>query len=120
MRGAALAIFCGIVAPAVAGEHQTAVVMGAGMSSCAEFARDYKRDPDNTMLLYFSWAQGLMSASNAMKKVINQPQHDLNGMSLSDQMNDLRYFCDQRPLATFGDAAIALFNKLPKLPPQSN
>lgn len=96
-------------------EREQADAMGAGISTCAEFAEHYRRDPTNVMGSYFSWAQGFMSASNLLKHALNQPQRALNGLPISEQLDRLRTFCDRRPLAHFGDGVVELFNQLPAI-----
>jgi len=88
--------------------------MGVGMSSCAEFARDYKRNPDTYMAMYLSWAQGFMSAINFLKRVTNKPPHNLNGLTLTDQQMRLQFYCDQNPLKPFFYAAQDLWDALPE------
>lgn len=109
------AIYFAATCGSVAQQHQEAVLMGAGVSTCGEFARAYRDDPAHVMVFYFSWAQGAMSNANMLKKVIKQPQRDLNGIPVEEQMDRLRTFCDRRPLAHFGDAVMDLFYELPPI-----
>jgi hypothetical protein len=117
MRSAIAAIFLAIMFTNATAEHQEAVVIGVGASTCAEFAQAYKRDPAAAMAVYFSWTQGFMSASNFLKRAIKQKERDLNGLSGSEQEDRLRNFCDRRPLANFGDAISDLYYSLPELSP---
>jgi hypothetical protein len=61
------------------------VVMGAGMTSCAEFAKEYRQNPESTESIFFSWAQGFMSGTNLAFLALKKPMHDLNAWSIHDQ-----------------------------------
>lgn len=113
-------IYFALTSTGVAQQHEEAVIMGAGVATCAEFGQAYQRDPDHAMAFYFSWAQGAMSNTNMLKKALKQSQRDLNGMPVSEQMDRLRMFCDRKPLAHLGDAVIKLFYEPPEISPQSN
>ena len=120
MRMIAIIAFCAIAVETAAGEPQ-ALLMGAGIGTCAEFAQSYSRDPEGTMAVYFSWAQGFMSAMNIARRAGNKSTRDLNGMPLSSQHERLRYFCSQKPPdEPFYSALKDLLDLLPEIPPQSN
>ena len=103
------------------GAAQSTITMsGAGMSTCAEFARYYRKDPDLFESYYFAWAQGYMTGLNVAMLVAKKPMQDVEAWPVSKQRLHIRTFCDQRPLATFVEAAKSLFEALPKRPPQSN
>jgi hypothetical protein len=113
-------VYLAAASGASAQQHEQAVIMGAGVSTCGEFAEVYRRDPAHVMAYYFAWAQGAMSTTNMLKKAINQPQRDLNALPVSEQMDRLRMWCDKRPLSHFGDAVLDLFYELPQISPHSN
>jgi hypothetical protein len=71
-------------------------------------------------ILFFTWAQGYMSALNIVRVALKKPIHDLKAWSISAEEQNLRTFCDQRPLAMFTEAIQDLYDKLPLAPPQSN
>ena len=94
-------------APATAAEK--IIAMGAGLQSCAEFAKAYREDASSE-IVYFSWAQGYITASNLCPGFLT----DLSAMSVDAQKRRIRAFCDQRPLKNYLDAAEAVFRELSK------
>jgi len=105
---------------AAAPNKDTAVVMGLGASSCAEFSQAYRDDPTTAMRLYFDWAQGFMSGVNVLHAANRRPTHNLNGRPVSEQQDILRGLCDQKPQALFVDAVQELYFRLSPPAPQSN
>jgi hypothetical protein len=98
----------------------TAIVMGLGASSCADFAQAYRDDPTTTLRLYFDWAQGFMSGVNVLHAANRRPTHNLNSRPVSEQQDILRSLCDQKPQALFVDAVQELYFRLSPPQPQSN
>ena len=94
---------------------QTALTMGAGESTCAEFGQHYQRavDIEGT---YFDWAQGYMSGMNTMFALLKRPTRDLHAMPTSEQMTALRHYCDDHPLEEYEAAVVSLYYSLPDVP----
>jgi hypothetical protein len=96
------------------------VARGLGTYSCGQYAQMYRTNPKQTDFAFGSWAQGFMSGWNwsLMDKKIF---HDM-GAETADEMDfALRQYCDAHPLASFVQAVIQHFEKLPaKSMPQSN
>lgn len=91
-------------------------MMGAGSISCAEYGKEYQRDPAETNNLFFSWAQGFWSGMNVAQSGANKKMRNLAGLTISDQLDRLRLFCDQRPLLPFAAAAKITYEDFPLLP----
>lgn len=98
----------------------SAIVMGLGASSCADFAQAYRNDATTTMRLYLDWAQGFMSGVNVLHAANRRPTHNLNLRPISEQQDILRALCDQKPQALFVDAVQELYFRLSPPPSQSN
>jgi hypothetical protein len=101
---------------AAAQQSTVGVIMGAGMTSCAEFAKLFRRNPNATESYYFFWAQGFMSGSNLMLLALKQPMHDLAAWSIHDQEFRIRQYCEQSPLSDYAHAVGDLFKALPEIP----
>jgi hypothetical protein len=88
-------------------------VMGGGNFSCSEFAEKYRHDPLYTDTLFFYWAQGYMSGLNMVLIATKNQIHDLNAWPINTQLQIVRTFCNERPLAMFMEAVQNLYDKLP-------
>jgi hypothetical protein len=103
-----------VIPPALADE--VASNKGVGLSTCGEFANAYRLAPAEAEWVFFSWAQGYMSAMNTAQSFPTtrpQPQlHDLNSMSTKDQERLIRAYCDEHPLGNYIDAVLKLYNTL--------
>jgi hypothetical protein len=84
--------------------------MGIGVYSCAQFAKDYQRDPTLRGNFYFFWAQGWMSGFNASKVV--KEMRDLNSMEVGEQERFIRNYCNDHPLKDYKDAVLSLYLEL--------
>lgn len=100
--------------------EQQFALMGAGMTSCAEFARAYQKDPVGAGSFFFSWAQGYMSGINRGPLLNKQPIYNLAARSPIQQQISIAQYCDERPLASYVQAVLHLLSTLPKVLPQSN
>jgi hypothetical protein len=104
-----------------AGAAQAQELMkGSGAGTCADFEKSYQRNPEQTELRYFSWAQGFMAARNEALLKTNMPYHDLNTISVSEQQFLIRLFCDRRPAALFVHAVEELLVRIPKTRPRTD
>jgi hypothetical protein len=74
-------------------------LMGAGMQSCGSFAETYRQSPTMAETLFFSWAQGFMSATNIYRIVAGNNAKNLNAISVEAQQARIRTYCDVHPLA---------------------
>lgn len=87
-------------------------IQGLGATSCADFAFQYRKNPEMWELSYFTWAQGYMSGLNISAMGNGNRARDLGG-DFSLQKQKLRAFCDQAPLKTYMNAVIDLWKSLP-------
>jgi hypothetical protein len=118
MRFIAVIAFLMTVVSGATAQREQSGSMGIGVGSCSEFAQHYRENPQFWEGIYFSWAQGFMTGLNVLQVALKRPQRDLNALPVYQQMARLRAFCDERPLAVFGEAAHSLFLALPEIPPQ--
>ena len=113
--------FIGVIALLVIGmSGANAQVVGLGAKSCAQFAQEYLEAPEIAEPLYFTYAQGYMSALNILMRALKNPIYDLAAWPVSRQEASLRNFCDRNPSAEFVFAVQNLLEALPQIPPQSN
>ena len=85
--------------------------MGIGTATCVQFATEYRADAGIEQR-FFDWAQGLMSGINdALEDTIGK-YRDLNSMSIAQQKEILRAYCDDHPAATYRNGINALMNYL--------
>jgi hypothetical protein len=115
MRTIAVAILVVIVTGEASAQQPQAAWMGAGTSTCAEYAQAYRRDPDDADNTYFNWAQGFMSGLNEEQRTLKKPAHNLKALPISEQLDYLRLFCDQKPLLPYAAAVLNLFRALPSV-----
>jgi hypothetical protein len=115
LRISALALASAIGA-ADAKEKNEAAAMGAGITTCAEFAKAYQKDPDYVEQLFFTWAQGYFSGRN-LEQLARGESQNLNSIPLERQRAILRRYCNDHPLAYFVDAADNLFTQFSKNSP---
>ncbi len=91
------------------------ILRGAGTRTCAEFARNYAANPKYFEDLYFTWAQGYMSAENQMFHEMGSEKYKDLGGDVDVQTLSIRLYCDRHPLALYKQAVDDLFLKLPLL-----
>lgn len=99
----------------VLGSHSTchskdaAYAVGMGLSTCGEFAQNYRRDSKLTELVYVQWAAGFLSGMNMQLAALNKPGRNIDYNGLPAR---LREGCDRRPLAAVIDVLLDYFNPL--------
>jgi hypothetical protein len=84
--------------------------IGYGAATCRQFAQDYRLSVDEEKI-YFSWAQGFMTATNLGNT--NGTYRDLSAWSVDDQSAFIRSYCNSHPLSNYGEAVFALLFSLP-------
>lgn len=97
-----------IVSQACAGDG---VGRGIGYASCAIYAKRYAENPKIADFMFFTWAQGYMTAANA-ELARSGHYHDLGG-SIDDQEAYMHGYCDTHPLASYSEAVMDLYTSLP-------
>jgi hypothetical protein len=91
------------------------MIVGAGVTSCGELAWIYREIPDKAAdveLNVLTWAQGFISGFAAAREHDDAVMRNLHSMSVDGQTQWLRSYCNNHPLAQYGDAASALYFKL--------
>jgi hypothetical protein len=94
----------------------TAVAMGFGVQTCAQFAQDYQRETyvENS---YFNWAQGYMSGLNTAFALAHASTRDLNAVRTDDEKARIRGYCSDHPLDEVEVAVADLYFSLPLVAP---
>jgi hypothetical protein len=90
--------------------------VGPGTASCAEFARSFRETPELTEAMYYSWAQGFMSASNLTLLLSKQPIHNFAKLSVKGGQSFLRNYCDKHPLVPYELGVEELLKTIPLEP----
>jgi len=85
--------------------------MGAGVSSCAQFGDDYRRNPTDFESLYFAWAQGMLSGLNA-RLLFSNNDTNLAWWDSAQQEQHIRSFCSNHPLSSYAEAVFDLFDAM--------
>ena len=88
-------------------------VTGAGALSCAEIAKFFRQNPDQTSAMILSWAQGYMSGLNVAGGASGRDVRDLAGMKTKDEEREIRNYCDQHPMSDLATAVMQLYISLP-------
>jgi hypothetical protein len=109
-----LAVVAVLMIMSSAASSEPRVLMGIGAKTCAVFAKDYQLNPQIENI-YTTWAEGFMSGANMMVTVMGGASTDVEAMSLSDQQQFLRSFCQENPLSQYLEGVLALMKKLPKI-----
>jgi hypothetical protein len=102
------------LASASAAETLPSVSRGIGGKTCGEFAANYAKDT-GTEIIWFTWAQGFMSATNYATLNFRKNIRDLSG-DIEIQQRQIRQYCDAHPLAEYGSAVLDLYLSLPLVP----
>ena len=84
--------------------------LGVGLASCAEYAKTYRTNPDETDRVYLTCAFGYISGVNVMSEAAYV---DLGAKTHDEMKRFLRMYCNDHPLANFGEAAGELLKSLP-------
>jgi hypothetical protein len=100
-------------ATASACSAETAMMTGAGTSTCGQFASRYAQNPESTEQFYFSWAQGFMTSMNICRASGSSPAYRDLSSPVELQMSHIRIYCDAHPLALYSQAIIDLFGSFP-------
>lgn len=86
-------------------------VQGPGATSCAEFAKMYQASP-KIEEIFFTWAQGYMSAINMSVLAADRSPRELGGEP-ADQERAFRDYCANNPLKNYMDGVLEVYGKLP-------
>ena len=94
----------------IASAQQHFDAQGFGLSSCAEYAADYRRSPEALETIYFTWAQGFISGVNADRA---NDFFDLKAKTPHEMRRLIRQYCNAHPLANYREAVLELMKSLP-------
>ena len=101
-----------------AAEDQRAALMGAGATPCAGYSEAFRQSGMDAEAVFFSWAQGFMSALNLIRMERKEPLYDLSAVSVPEQGARLRKLCADKPLVPYAYAVEDLMKTFPELPPR--
>ena len=101
-----------IIVMASSARADTLLFAGAGITSCATFAEQYRSSPQVVELVYFTWAQGFMAGMSATDVKATGRARDLSSMTTDEQKGYLRSYCDAHPLSEYMYAVWDLYTKL--------
>jgi hypothetical protein len=87
-------------------------VYGLGTSPCSQYSADVRLRGDIMRLAYFSWAQGFISASNALLSQNEGLVGNLRSTDPSDQSLWIEKYCNGHPQEEFSRAAMKLLDYL--------
>ena len=94
---------------------EPAVGAGVGTYSCSEFTRASASD-EARELLYFSWAQGWMTAWDLDQMQAGKPTRDLSRPSVPDQRAFLSKWCASHPAELYMKGVYELYLTLRPIP----
>ena len=97
-----------VSSPSLAREE--AAWAGVGTTSCANFASQFRKDPQLAEVIFMTWAQGFMSGLNTQYL----PPHASTDLLSTDYPSDrqavfIRSYCDNHPLKDFVQAVMELW-----------
>jgi hypothetical protein len=89
-------------------------VYGFGSTTCAMFVSDVRRRGEQARALYFSWAQGFISAANALAHSPDYPMvRNLTAkIGLEAQQRSLEQICEAKPDQEFSRAVMELLDRI--------
>lgn len=95
-------------------EEET-VLRGFGARSCAQFAADDKKNPQMTMLLWGTWAQGFFAAMNVQLALERKARKNIP--AIDEVEETIRRMCNERAPSPFWTVVLDYFKSL-REPPQ--
>ena len=107
VRAAVAAVLCSF------SSHAFGQGLGPGMLSCGEFSRAYATNPTATEDLFYTWAQGFMTALNLSFVSTSGAYRSIDANSVTAYKLRLRAYCDAYPPSQYVQAVLDLYNSLP-------
>ena len=113
MRKAIVAAILVICLCKTTNADNTFTVAGAGLATCERFSSETGK-ATQTEKLFFSWAQGWMSAANMMLAVTagKSSTANLAAISIDEQMLHIRAYCQENPFKYYEAAVIDLYDSM--------
>ena len=87
--------------------------MGLGLAPCAQFAKMYAMNPTRAEDMFLDWAQGFMSGMNMGALIAGKPSKNMASISVQEQEELIRQYCNKHPLAEYGQAVMSVFIRFP-------
>jgi hypothetical protein len=103
-----------LVMQAPASASAETALYGLGGHTCAQFAQDYRAQPDIEENAYFIWAMGFMSGVNTLNIETYGRAADLTSISVEDQRAVIREYCEAHPLKHYFEAVTQVYSMLHK------
>ena len=107
VRAAAIAVLCSF------SRHVFGQGLGPGMLPCGEFSRAYATNPTATEDLFYTWAQGFMTALNLSFVSTSGAYRSIDPNGITAYKLRLRAYCDANPPSQYVQAVLELYNSLP-------
>ena len=99
---------CLCVSQASATDGKT--LRGPGARTCEEFAFNLRVNL-NTETTYSDWAEGFISGMNWTDVMNGHTAKNIMALSVADQKQVIRNYCNEHPLASYWEAVIDLYNR---------
>jgi hypothetical protein len=109
------ALVIGILLAGSPAAADPAMGAGVGTYSCSEFTRASAGD-EARELLYFSWAQGWMTAWDLDQMQDGKPTRDLSQPSVAEQRTFLSKWCASHPTELYMKGVYELYITLSPMP----
>jgi hypothetical protein len=93
---------------AITSANAEMATMGAGTETCGKFSNLYQT-AQFVEAYYFAWAQGFFSGANAHAIANKGTTRDLSSMSINQQQQFLRDYCNKYPLADYMAGVLDLY-----------
>lgn len=84
---------------------------GPGAASCTQYAQAVRSGGENMRSFYFSWAEGFMSGLNTAPLLLGN-ETNLAARDTNYQRAIIDQYCDQRPLASYVQAVMSLYDTM--------
>jgi hypothetical protein len=98
----------------------SAQIAGIGGRTCSQFAKDYLESREIAEPLYFTYAQGYLSALAMLFSALKKTEVNLGALSSDQQKAHIRKYCSDHSDTAYVWAVQNLFETLQKLSRNSN
>jgi hypothetical protein len=96
----------------VSAQEVGAPAYGFGSAKCSAFLGDVQRRGEMAEAIYFSWAQGFITAVNAVSGNRGMIRNFTSKVTRVEQQALLKTFCQKNPDQSFSSAVFALVDHL--------
>lgn len=95
-------------------EAEKSDMIGLGGVNCAEFAKDFRRNPaiDNW---YYIWSTGFMTGMNAALSITGKEElkRNLSTKSMETVKKEVRQYCNEHPLSDYANGVLKVMTEMP-------